>query len=261
MFLRRAGFSGEWLEVQALGRSRFLAFASSLALLSSPPRKVDTTKAAQHGRHMMAPTTRNAYGAPEQSEIPPATQASLLITSLTTRKRSGHGDNYIKDLLDEVGREEVDIDTKAVSQQLEHKHRLFYVTYKSVLEELGTDKPLKKQHKEVLEQAADTLDTFVNVIRELPEILLHVVNPEHPLRDRGTEPLWVWLFPRILRLLGHRQCSALTLQLKRFFGVASVMVGRSPKIWYLNSVFFGYIKDCATGKETPLLYEYLTDTW
>jgi serine/threonine-protein kinase ATR len=131
---------------------------------------------------------------------------------------------------------------------LEHKHQLIYVFSRAVFERLAkaADDPFLRIEQTV-SQASDALDVFVTTIRELPEVLDYTLKPKTQLHLRGSEPFWVWLFPRVLALLGREKCEKLTEKINSFFQVAFQAVTRSPKLWNLSSLFFLYLKECVTS--------------
>jgi len=99
----------------------------------------------------------------------------------------------------------------------------------------------------VVSQAFEALDVFISIVKEVPDVLAYCLPPASTLQGRGGEPLWIWLFPRILALLGRSKCENLTEKIKDFFYVSFQAVSRSPKLWNLTSFFFCYFKECAAG--------------
>lgn len=147
--------------------------------------------------------------------------------------------------MDEVSTQEASsADFSNDEAKLEHKHKLIYVFARAVLERLVGDDPFLDVQK-IVPQASDALEIFMSTIKEIPEVLSYCVRPDE-LLSRRHEPLWFWLFPRVLALLGRRQCDALTEKIRDFFNVCFQAVARSPTLWNLSSFFFCYFKECAT---------------
>jgi serine/threonine-protein kinase ATR len=195
-----------------------------------------------------------ANGGMGAHEAPPSTMAVQLISNLSTTdepSRPAEQDD-LKRLMREVSDLEISvIQSDDIAVKLEHKNKLIYVFARAVLEKLGIDDPFMN-YEPLIVQASDALDIFILAIRELPGVLDYVLPAETTLQSRGQEPLWVWLFPRVLTLLGRRQCEKLTEKIKYFFFISFQVVGRSPQHWNLNSFFFTYLKECITSKYTLL---------
>jgi serine/threonine-protein kinase ATR len=137
-------------------------------------------------------------------------------------------------------------ETDDIDLKLSHKHKLIYVFARAVLERLSTDDPFMNQ-AHLVGQASDALEIFIVAVRELPGVLDYVLPAGVTLQNRGQEPLWTWLFPRVLTLLGRRHCENLTEKIKDFFYVSFQAAGRSPKHWNLTSFIFTYLKECVTS--------------
>jgi len=204
---------------------------------------------------MMAPNMRNSHVL-DPFEAPPSTFAAQLIDNPAPGKPSNNAEHtYIQGLLAEVALEEQNLESADAEKLAEHKHKLIYVCYRSILEKLAQD-DIVKSLETMLEQALDTLDVFMTAIRVAPAVLDYVLKPGYSIRTRGQEPLWVWLFPRIQTLLGRRQYSALDEKIKQFFRISFQVVAKSPKIWNLSSSFFCYFKDCTSGKDGSFVFLY-----
>jgi serine/threonine-protein kinase ATR len=149
--------------------------------------------------------------------------------------------------------------TGDVAVKLEHNHNLIYVFARAVLERLSKDDPFMNV-QQLVSQASDALDVFMASIKEVPGVLGYVLPSEVSLQSRCQEPLWLWLFPRVLTLLGRWQCETLTEKIKDFFYVSFQAVARSPKLWNLSSLFFNYLRDCVSSKwrRSCLAFQELT---
>lgn len=182
----------------------------------------------------------------EADEAPPPTMAVQLINNLSTSNKPSRKveQDDLQRLMSEVSSlENNTAELTSIEAKLEHKHKLIYVFGLAVLERLTTDDPFMNI-RSLLLQASEALDIFMSTIRETPEVLAYVIKPDSTLRGRGKEPLWIWLFPRVLTLLGRRQCESLTEKIKDLFYVSFQAVARSTKLWDLASYFFIYLKEC-----------------
>lgn len=134
---------------------------------------------------------------------------------------------------------------------LVHKHKLIYVLARALLEKLGGEDPFLDVQQAV-SQASEALDVFAATIKEFPEVLEYVLPAETTLQARGSAPLWVWLFPRVLTLLGQANCESLSGRIERLFSVSFQAVSQSPKLWNMSSMFFIYFKECVTSMSDSL---------
>ncbi|KAF7872002.1 uncharacterized protein EAF02_009107 [Botrytis sinoallii] len=187
-------------------------------------------------------------GTPGRWEGPPSTMAAQLINNLSARKQSRQVEHdSLQSLMTEVSSRENDSsDFTDPEAMLEHKHKLLYVVAKVVLEKLNKDDPFMNVQN-VINQACEALDVFISTVKDVPNILNYVSTPDRPLKSRGLEPFWIWLFPRVLACLGRRDSRKLTAKIEVFFSTSFEVVARSPRLWGLSSSFFIYLKDSVTS--------------
>jgi serine/threonine-protein kinase ATR len=207
----------------------------------TPVLRVDSAKSRPDGE---------VNGVAGAFEAPPSTMAAQLINNLSTTNQPSRPveQDDLQRLMTEVSDLENNSNkTDDVAIKLEHNHKLIYVFARAVLERLTKDDPFMNV-QQLVSQASDALDVFMGAIREIPGVLNYVLPAGVMLQGRGEEPLWLWLFPRVLTLLGRWQCEALTEKIKDFFYVSFQAVARSPKLWNLSSLFFNYLRDCASSK-------------
>ncbi|KAH8816823.1 protein kinase-like protein rad3 [Xylogone sp. PMI_703] len=206
----------------------------------------------------MAPTSRGATvkentilrggGAPGVDYHPPSTSAVQLINNLSTVTKPTRQleQDDLQKLMSEVSSLENDASQfKDLDAKLEHQHKLIYVFTLAVLDRLPKDDPFMDVDQLVL-QASEALDIFISIIKESPIILSYRVKLGSHMRSRGQEPFWTWLFPRVLILLGKRDCGILTVKISAFFTECFKVVSKLPKIWGLTTSFFCYLKECAS---------------
>lgn len=198
-------------------------------------------------------------GATGDPEPPPSTMAAQLINNLSTTTKPSRqgGEDDLKALL-ELSRMANDTEQlSSLDTNLEHHHKLIYVFVRLVLEPLSTDDPFMDVQN-VVSQASDALDVFISAIKETPSVLGYSSKHES-FQSRGEEPLWVWLFPRLLGLLGRKRCDMLTEKIKDLFFVSFQAVSRSPMLWNMASSFFCYLKECVTCMSTSGFLALLFD--
>ncbi|KAK6580379.1 hypothetical protein PZA11_007401 [Diplocarpon coronariae] len=186
---------------------------------------------------------------------PPSTMAAQLINNLSTAGNapSRHADaGGLQSLMNEVA----NVETRAAQQleaepgfiedldvKLERKHKLIYVFARALLERVASDDPFKVL-AQLVKQTHEALDLFLATLREIPEVLDYTLSDDERFPGRGSEPLWKWLFPRLLALLGRRGCENLTKKIHSIFCASYDGLAQSPKLWHLSSSIFRYLKDC-----------------
>ncbi|OWP07483.1 protein kinase rad [Marssonina coronariae] len=213
----------------------------------------------------MAPISRNTDSRPHSHangdngiaglNPPPSTMAAQLINNLSTAGNapSRHADaGGLQSLMNEVA----NVETRAAQQleaepgfiedldvKLERKHKLIYVFARALLERVASDDPFKVL-AQLVKQTHEALDLFLATLREIPEVLDYTLSDDERFPGRGSEPLWKWLFPRLLALLGRRGCENLTKKIHSIFCASYDGLAQSPKLWHLSSSIFRYLKDC-----------------
>jgi serine/threonine-protein kinase ATR len=182
-------------------------------------------------------------------DAPPSTMAVQLINNLATSNKPLREPELddLKRLMAEISELESSPDLLAdVKVKLEHKHKLIYVFTRAVLERLCSNDPFNNV-SQLVSQSSEAFDIFISAIKEAPSVLEYTLSNGQLLQNRAQEPLWVWLFPRVLAILGRQGCECLTDKIREFFCVCFQIVSRSPKLWNLNSYFFMYLKECISG--------------
>jgi serine/threonine-protein kinase ATR len=184
------------------------------------------------------------------NDAPPSTLAAHLVNNLSTSRRPSKNQEHedFQLLLTEVSKyEEGAQENVTVEAVVEHHHKRIYVVVKAVLEILTKEGPISNE-QDLIQQASDGLQILIATIKETPGVLEHVAGPQSGLHSGVNVPLWIWLFPRLLSLIGRQRCQALQQSISEFFLEAFNVVARSPQLWALNSSFFRYLQHCADSK-------------
>ncbi|PQE07411.1 phosphatidylinositol 3 protein [Rutstroemia sp. NJR-2017a WRK4] len=178
------------------------------------------------------------------SRVPPSTMAAQLINNLSIKRPSRQIEHdELQTLMNEVSMQENDISSLTDDKDIvSHKHKLVYVITRVVWERLEK-KDIFTDLTTVIDQACEALDVFISTIEDIPEVLNFSSPNDLSLTARGPEPLWLWLFPRILSFLGRGAYDKLTQKISTFFITAFEAVSKSPRLWKLTSSFFSYIVD------------------
>jgi serine/threonine-protein kinase ATR len=188
-------------------------------------------------------------------DAPPSTLAANLANNLSNNRRPSRNEEHedFQRLLLEVSKQEGDPNTTNSEEALiEHHHKLIYVVAKAVLEVLIKDHGLFND--QLLQQASEGLDILIATIKETPEVLAHVAGQHANLQSGKNVPLWLWLFPRILALVGRPRCDTLQEKITEFFRICFWAVSRSLQLWTLNSSFFLYLHHCTDSKYSALAF-------
>lgn len=93
-------------------------------------------------------------------------------------------------------------------------------------------------HKE----AVKVIDCLKATIEDTPHVLTYQT-PTGSFVSRGNEPLWLWLFPKLLRLLGHPKCLNLSDFLESFFQSILEIACASGLQWDWARSFCYYLRD------------------
>ncbi|KAI1003089.1 Protein kinase [Podosphaera aphanis] len=204
-------------------------------------------------KHYIVPIpNHSSHGA---HDIPQSSMVALLINKVTTANRPSP--QAEPDELQRLTTEVSDFENNATkiddpSIHLKHKHKLIYVLSLAVLERFKKDDNPFVNYEELVDQASESLDLFCMNIDASPMVLSYVLAPGESFMGRGTEPLWIWLFPKILSLLGRRRCECLSKKITNLFHVSFKAVFRVPRLWHLSSQFFRYLMQCASTTLTCL---------
>ena len=123
----------------------------------------------------------------------------------------------------------------------------------------GVRQRVHEQKSKVVVQALDFFELTVN---EMPEVLLHTTTQwtpavltaldgpasEDELRIRGGTPLWLWLAPRVLRLLGLPAAGGVVDEgIIRFYGLVSSLAVQSSMVWEVVVAMRAYLMQVVNG--------------
>jgi serine/threonine-protein kinase ATR len=174
--------------------------------------------------------------------------AAQLINNLSIKRPSRQIEHdELHSLMNEVSMQENDISSLTDEKDIvKHKHKLVYVITRVVWERLEK-KDIFTDLTTVIDQACEALDVFISTIEDVPDVLNFSAPNDLSLTARGPEPLWLWLFPRILSFLGRQAYDKLTEKISTFFFTAFEAVSKSPRLWKLTSSFFCYLVDSVSS--------------
>lgn len=161
----------------------------------------------------------------------------------TPAARSSHPDetNELKRLFAVIERIKNQPDlVKTDQEKIEHNHLLLYVYIRVVLEGLQWDDPFAK-NAELVSEASKALNFLQVTIDETPAVLTYIA-PDQAFLFRGREPLWLWLLPRVLRMLGSEPCIPLTSAIEHLCCSVLHLASRLSSLWELSPKILLYLQ-------------------
>lgn len=174
---------------------------------------------------------------------PPSTLAAELVGNISTAARSSRPDenSELKRLFETIEAVKNDPESlKTANERVEHNHLLIYVYACVVLDGLKWDDPFANRDSLRLE-ASKAMHFLKVTIQETPSVLKITTNGSAFLH-RGREPLWAWLFPKILKMLGHPYCLPLAPTVDSFFQFILVDASKSSGLWNISEPMFAYLQ-------------------
>lgn len=183
----------------------------------------------------------------ERSLPPPSTLAAQLVENLSPSTKSRSDDNReLKTLFATIQRIKDNPELLETSKQrIEHNHMLVYVYCRVALDNAKLEDPfLDSSH--VCAEALKAISFLRFTIKETPTVLNYT--GEHGFVSRGPEPLWIWLLPRLLRLLGHRQLLPLESSIEGFLQYLMLLISEYGALRGLASPLGAYLRALITGK-------------
>lgn len=193
--------------------------------------------------------TSNGFAGNFVNQPPPSTLAAQLVDNISTPKaRSSHPDetNELKRLFSVIERIKDQPDLLRTDQErIEHNHILIYVYTRIALDGLQWDNPFAKNENQAAE-AAKALNFLQVTITETPAVLKYTAEDKAFL-FRGREPLWLWLLPRVLRMLGSEQCTSLTPAIERLCVFVVDVVNKNTHLWDIGPHMMLFFQTTATA--------------
>lgn len=199
-------------------------------------------KAAKSGQYGLA-------SAPGLTGPPPSTLAAQLVENIPTPNRSSRPDetSEMKRLFSAIERAKNDPKLlKTREERIEHNHLLIYMSGIVVLDGLKWDDPFGNQ-AHLRTQALNVLNFLTVTIKETPTVL-ELKTDGKSFIFRGQEPLWLWIFPRLLRLLGHSRCIPIASAVHGLFSLILQLTTSNGSLWNMGSSIMQYFQTNLNGK-------------
>ena len=183
---------------------------------------------------------------------PPSTLAAQLVENISAcaaANKSARPDETteLKRLFAAIERVKNDPTCLATpDERVAHNHLLVYVCGGVFLESLKLDDAFADRER--LRADARKAVEFLRVtIKETPAVLRCVTDGRAFLR-RGGEPLWVWILPRLLRMLGHRRCVGIGGEIEELCRYILVLAAGDTGMWDVARGLMGYFRASLGGE-------------
>ncbi|OHE96626.1 phosphatidylinositol 3 [Colletotrichum orchidophilum] len=175
---------------------------------------------------------------------PPSTLAAQLVENISASTKSTRSDENAElkrlfAVIEKVkNKPELLVNAE---QRADHNHMLIYVYARVVLEGIKLDDPFADRNH-LRNEALKAINFLKVTIEETPNVLNHTTDGKQFV-FRGEEPLWIWVFPKILRLLGHSRCLELTRDFEGFFRFVILVVLRTGSMWKTLPSMLLYLRE------------------
>ncbi|KAK0671217.1 hypothetical protein QBC41DRAFT_344886 [Cercophora samala] len=180
------------------------------------------------------------HGAP-----PPSTLAAQIVENISSTSRKSHLDEAsteeLKHLQSRVEKYNANSEAiKTLEEQVEYNHTLVYIIGDVSLKVLHWDDPLAHQEK-LHEGAISAFGFLKTTFTETPSVLKYATDGTKYL-NMGEEPLWLWIFPRLFRILAHRRARAIAGEIEVLFIYILELVEKNVGLWDLGLPLMQYFQ-------------------
>ncbi|KAL2019577.1 hypothetical protein VTK56DRAFT_9474 [Thermocarpiscus australiensis] len=174
---------------------------------------------------------------------PPSTLAAQLVENISASAKPTRPDETteLKRLLAIIEKVKNDPHClKTHEDRVEHNHLLVYVCGGVFLESLRLDDFLADRER--LRADALKATNFLKVtIKETPTVLKCTTDGKTFL-SRAKEPLWLWILPKLLRMLGHRRCLAISAEIEELCQYILLLAAQNASLWDLGPSLMQYFR-------------------
>ncbi|KAK0613105.1 phosphatidyl inositol 3-kinase-like protein [Bombardia bombarda] len=184
------------------------------------------------------------YGnAPGEAGPPPSTLVAQLVENISTSGRSARPDETselkrLMGIIENVKSNPDSIETQ--EKKAKHNHLLIYMCGKVVLESLKLEDSFADQAKLRVEVLKNI--NFLKVtLKETPIVLTHIFDDNRDLPG-GKEPLWMWILPKVLKLLGHSRCLSISDVIEDLCQYILLLATEQACLWDLGPVLMRYFQ-------------------
>jgi serine/threonine-protein kinase ATR len=186
---------------------------------------------------------------------PPSTLAAQLVENVSASSRPSRPDETteLKRLSAVIERVKNDPGSlKTHEERVEHNHLLVYVCGGVFLESLKLDDAFADAER-LRTEALKAINFLKVTINETPTVLKCTTDGKTFL-SRGEEPLWLWILPKLLRMLGHRRCLAISAEIEGLCQYILLLATRNASLWDLGPSLMQYFQVNLSGKLSLPVY-------
>ena len=191
-----------------------------------------------------------AYNGSQHNGVPPpSTFAAQIVDTLTKAKQQPKPDE--RELFQQLLREILGADEAAEPQagtietDINVNYRLIYVVVRAGLEVLLQEDPFE-QRSELSEQALNSLAVIHLTIERSPEVLFFVPPGHEPGFEPGG-PLFLWLLPKLLSILGNGGDEGVQEKTLELIRATICVQSRSRTLRGRLHPIFKYVQGCVKG--------------
>nr|XP_036588838.1 protein kinase Rad3 (phosphatidylinositol 3) [Colletotrichum truncatum]KAF6800480.1 protein kinase Rad3 (phosphatidylinositol 3) [Colletotrichum truncatum] len=179
---------------------------------------------------------------------PPSTLAAQLVENISASTKSTRSDENaeLKRLFAVIEKVKNKPELLRTSEErMEHNHMLIYVYARVVLEGIKLDDVFADRNH-LRNEALKAINFLKVTIEETPNVLNYTTDGKQFV-FRGEEPLWIWVIPKVMRLLGHARCLELTPAIEEFFQFLLLVIMRTGSMWSLLSSVVMYLRETSNA--------------
>lgn len=180
---------------------------------------------------------------------PPSTLAAQLVENVSASSKPSRPDETteLKRLSAVIERVKNDPGClKTHEERVEHNHLLVYVCGGVFLESLKLDDAFADGER-LRSDALKAINFLRVTINETPTVLKCTTDGKTFL-SRGAEPLWLWILPKLLRMLGHRRCLAISAEIEGLCQYILLLATQDAGLWDLGPSLMRYFQANLAGR-------------
>ncbi|KAK3335428.1 hypothetical protein B0T19DRAFT_489276 [Cercophora scortea] len=197
----------------------------------------------QHGLARLSSSSAAAAAGP-----PPSTLAAQLVENMRKSTQSVRSLSSGPDESGELKRFFSIIDSvknnpailKTEEEQVEHNHMLIYVCGLVLFGNLDWDEPFADQDQ-LREKALKAIHLLEATIKETPQVLTRTTDGNVFL-FHGKEPLWLWILPKVLTMLGRSKCLAISTAIEELCQYIFQLTSVKGSLWDLGLPLMKYFQ-------------------
>ncbi|KAK4192472.1 protein kinase rad3 [Podospora australis] len=199
-------------------------------------------RASRQGQHAFPSSQAPGTNGPPTSTLA-AAQLIENISASSTRSARPDENTELRNLSAVIDRAKSDPNFfKSHEERVEHNNLIVYVVgcvfFKNL--KLDDDDPFADRAK-LRSDVLKTLEILKTLFEETPTVL-NCTTDGKAFLHRGREPLWFWILPKLLYMLGHTKCSALSSEIQDIFRFILELAAPNGDLWDLGVSLMQYLQ-------------------